>query len=61
MKEVVGTLVGWPRHLVKPILDEVITIVMDTNIIDFVKWLLKNQLFMFFIPVGCKEPYEHTI
>ena len=36
----VGTFVGWPTHLVKPISNEVITIVMNTYIIYFVTWLL---------------------
>jgi len=40
LKEALGSFVPWPTHLVKPMLPEVITSLMDSNIIEFVKWLV---------------------
>ena len=39
VKDVVGTFVGWPTRLVKPISHQVMTIVINTYTIFFVTWL----------------------
>jgi len=45
VKEVVGTFVGWPTHLVKPISDEVIIFVISIYFIDVLIFLVSVILY----------------
>ena len=59
VREDVGTFVGWPTHLVKPISDEVITFVMNSNFIDIVK-LLVSVILYFVNLIGFTKPSHQT-